>query len=534
MDWQPDGFPKLRAVEYQSCLYYSTDVRDDELLTLYQAGKCALLVDMAVPFGTRQHILADDATDFASIRDSFYLLNVMNQYTMRPHVRQKKEAEGLLRIVLFSKDLRLVKETLAPKRVEPMLQRAPSPGDRFRNGEQIVRDPSTRRAIGSTPKSDLEPEGHLNELRQKLAEDLRATRKRGAVPVYLSLLWFLFSLAISIQAAFGLLGLNSEAHDLALGCLLSWLPVLILCSVVDRNPVSPEKIQRKLNRLVDRVRVSLMDQHARELYLETIHDPKQQIPVRRHVEAIARDCSEFQEFFVIFAGQGRVRWHYGCAHAILKDIERAYVADKGRDWLRHEREARTLLVLGDVRGGLDWLDYRELWQVLAALLVVGGTIFGAFCLSFFTPTVGLGCRSGGYMIFAILSMMLMLTEMVVWWIIDARKEKLTLWIERRRPRRNAAILRRDAAAIQRAKVRQERWETCTGLFARSGKWCVGILRHILPKVAVAKMEEIFRRWQRSSGSEKLQYVFLRPLEITNTIWLVSPVLCSLPRHHNSF
>lgn len=72
----------------------------------------------------------------------------------------------------------------------------------------------------------------------------------------------------------------------------------------------------------------------------------------------------------------RTRWHYGCAHPILKDIERAYIAGKGRDWLRHEREARTLLVLGDVSGGLDWLDYRELWQVAAAGVIVGGTIFG--------------------------------------------------------------------------------------------------------------------------------------------------------------
>lgn len=134
------------------------------------------------------------------------------------------------------------------------------------------------------------------------------------------------------------------------------------------------------------------------------------------------------------------------------------------------------------------------------------------------------------MIFAILSMTLMLTEMVVWWIIDARKEKLTRWIERRRPRRNAAIPRRDAAAIQTARVRQEQWETCTSFFAHPSQRFGKIFGHLLPEAANAKIQKIFGRWQRSNGPEKLQYVFFRPLEITNTIWLVSPVLLNPPRH----
>lgn len=266
------------------------------------AGKCALLVDMSVPYDTKVHALANKETDFASIRDSFYLLNVMNQYTMRPHVRQKKEAEGLLRIVLFSKDLRVLKEEALSKATERTL-RPSSESNNHRPGASHELQDQNQPPDDSN--QGLEPEGHPNDLRQKLAEDLRATRKRGAVPVYLSLLWFLFSLAISIQAAFGLLGLNSEAHDLALGCLLSWLPVLILCSVVDRNPVNPEKIQKKLNRLVDRVRGSLMDRVVREMYRRTIHNPTQQRAMRQRVEAVAHECSWFGGFFIKFAGQGR-------------------------------------------------------------------------------------------------------------------------------------------------------------------------------------------------------------------------------------
>ncbi len=77
----------------------------------------------------------------------------MNQFTMKPNVSVKREAEGLLRIVLFSKDLQLLDKNI-----------------------------------------------RLATERQRLAKDLREARKRGVVPVFISTLWFLFSLAISIQS----------------------------------------------------------------------------------------------------------------------------------------------------------------------------------------------------------------------------------------------------------------------------------------------------------------------------------------------
>ncbi|KAF1985316.1 hypothetical protein K402DRAFT_305491, partial [Aulographum hederae CBS 113979] len=44
-----------------------------------------------------------------------------------------------------------------------------------------------------------------------------------------------------------------------------------------------------------------------------------------------------------------------------------------------------------------------------------GTAGGGFILSYFTPTVGLSCRSGGYMIFGLVTTFLMLAELFVWW-----------------------------------------------------------------------------------------------------------------------
>jgi hypothetical protein len=102
------------------------------------SAKAALMVDMAVTFEQAPPPFEYDGspTDFASMRDSMYLLLVMNQYTLKSTAHNwAKEAEGLLRIVLFSKDLVLTE------------------------GAQTLRE---RRCI--------------------LAREVRETRRRGAVP----------------------------------------------------------------------------------------------------------------------------------------------------------------------------------------------------------------------------------------------------------------------------------------------------------------------------------------------------------------
>lgn len=96
------------------------------------SAKAALMVDMAA----RYDETPDRRTDFGSMRDSMYLLLVMNQYTIKPTAALSgKEAEGLLRIVLFSRDL-------------------------------ILTD---------TDKT-------LRQMRRILARELREMRRRGAVP----------------------------------------------------------------------------------------------------------------------------------------------------------------------------------------------------------------------------------------------------------------------------------------------------------------------------------------------------------------
>ena len=326
-------------------------------------AKCALMVDMSVPYDS----FPGEESDFAQMRDSLGILSVMNQYTVDPNL-DPSAAEKLVRVALFSEEVRM---------------------------------------------TDGGPT--LAQRRRDLAANVREGRRRGIIPVFVTLMWFIFSLVISLADAFEYdnLGNNTLAHDLAVGLLMAWIPVLILAGIVDRNPSAPEDTKRRLNALVDDTRRALR------------HPQNQDIIVRqgggrrdRHYPWLDRlgDDAHPGAFFDDFAGQGRLRMHFGIAHPIISNVEFSYVGQHGRNWLQHERDARWALVYGHVDPKrLFYFDWRELWQILGAVLVVGGAMAGAFIISFLTPTVGLGCRSGGYMIYMVLAGALLLAELVVWW-----------------------------------------------------------------------------------------------------------------------
>ncbi|KAK7186938.1 uncharacterized protein CC84DRAFT_735552 [Paraphaeosphaeria sporulosa] len=445
------------------------------------SAKAALMVDMAVPFDR----VPDRKTDFGSMRDSMYLLLAMNQYTMEPTAMLRaKEAEGLLRIALFSKDLKLT----------------------------------------DTPKT-------LRQMRRILARELREIRRRGAVPVFVSIMWFLFAFALSIQAAFGVVGENRTAHDLALGCMLAWFPILIMATIVDRNPIAAEAIRKKLNALINHVRHALRDERHRQEFIDSFSDQPNFKPFAHHVHDIAAKAEYMDNFFVDFAGQARIRWHYGAAHPVLSDIENCYIADKGRNWLANEREARTNLVLGPINDeGLVWFDIREFWQVAASIAIVLGSCGGAFILSFFTPTVGLGCRSGGYTIFFCISLGLMIMEMIVWLILSPYEIQEPPWLQRTHTRlqSNALVHRLDDR-------RHDQW----GYIKRRASSIVRTSENLLIKFITRLvllypfhdkdstrdrvetfLDERVKSLKAMSPQRKWEWFFFRPLEAFNTIWLV--------------
>ncbi|KAL9004935.1 MAG: hypothetical protein Q9188_002254 [Gyalolechia gomerana] len=219
----------------------------------------------------------------------------------------------------------------------------------------------------------------LVERRRILARTLRETRRRGVVPVFVSLGWFLFSLALSIQNAFELMGDNQTAHDLALGLLLAWFPVFLLATIVDRNPVGADRIRRKLNNFLEVVRLALLDSASRRAFLADSNRKEVDIS---WTTALEIDNFYRDGFFTRFAGQGRVRWHYGVAHPILAGMETNHLAAHGRNWLRDSETARQTIIWGPTQHqGLISFDLRMVWQIVSAFTVVGCTVFGAFILS---------------------------------------------------------------------------------------------------------------------------------------------------------
>ena len=219
----------------------------------------------------------------------------------------------------------------------------------------------------------------LIQQRYELATLIRKSRKKGVVPVFISLFWFIFSFEISIQQAYGDFGENRTAQNMALGCLLSWLPVLILTSIVDRNPIVADSILLELNSFLDRVRSALLDVNLRTAYIQ---DTSRHQDDFAWTSALDNEDYFHLDFSTEFAGQGRLRWHYGVAHSIIASIEGSFMAAAGRNWLKDADLARTKMILGPEKlFGLRWFDFRILWQIISSIFILVGTAGGAFILS---------------------------------------------------------------------------------------------------------------------------------------------------------
>lgn len=410
-------------------------------------GKCALMVDMAVPYN---EVPWNEDSEFSKMRDAFYILAVMNQYEIKPRMPEI-EAEKLLRIALFSDSLKLTRD-------EDEMQSLP-------------------------------------RLREALAHDLRRGRRRGIVPVFISIAWFCLSLGISIEWAFGNLGGNATAHNLAMGLMLGWIPVFILGSIIDRNPISSDDVRLRLNALLDKVRLALLNNRLRDTYIRDIRRPPDDY---KWTEELDNDEFFTASFFSDFAGQGRSRWHYGVAHPILAGIEEAYVVANGRDWLRHSDAARTAMVTGpETLTGLRWFDWREIWQILSAIVIVLGTGLGAITISYWTPTVGLGCRSGGYLIFIIIALASLSIEMMVWWLTPTRSGDARGWLQ------NAGIgdpLMHVGSIIERQLSSSKTYSWQVRLRRKTQSWLLA--------------------WADLQFRTKVDLLILKPLDIINTAWLI--------------
>lgn len=402
------------------------------LWNMRSSANCAAFLDKATHRKDLQRATVKDEkgneirSDYASYRDASFLLSIMNQFTVNPRFNGAS-AEKLLKVALFSKELRM---------------------------------PT---AAG----------GSLEQVRQALARDTREARKRGTVQCFLSMLWFIFGMVISIQQSFGLLGQDAPAQNLALGLAMVWFPVLMLCTTVDRNPAIPEATQRQLNIFLGLVREALLRDAGRYRAERQIFKVQSRVtsfdavvtgsPIKvasvphtssapaspngtlteyhesaypnwfdshendssdlRWLDAIADPALENAEFFTYFAGQGRRLWHYGVAYPIVRGLKKDGIIDTRRGWMYHSDTRCKLIAIANWgrKDRLHSWDLREFWQILASFVIVWTSVLAAFTIAYFTPTVGLGCRALGYLLFGLFGTGMGLIEMIIWAITPRHK-----------------------------------------------------------------------------------------------------------------
>jgi hypothetical protein len=79
------------------------------------------------------------------------------------------------------------------------------------------------------------------ELLSTIAFQLRVLRRRGVIPTLASLAIFLIAFLFSLVLAFADIDGNRTGAPLTLGLIYCWLPILVIFSIIDRNPVSAER-----------------------------------------------------------------------------------------------------------------------------------------------------------------------------------------------------------------------------------------------------------------------------------------------------
>jgi len=182
--------------------------------------------------------------DDQTLLDALYVLSCFNQFDLRPKAGMpaedavdlgdlEVETDGnlLLRTMIYG----LFRPISASPKAPPA---APAPRRRLRAAGQLRRAYNQEFQIKGLAWSPENEQRITRNLLNTLAHKLRMHRRRGVVPILANLAVFLLAYIFSIVLAFSDLGENTTVFVLDLALLFSWLPVLVVFAIVDRNPVS--------------------------------------------------------------------------------------------------------------------------------------------------------------------------------------------------------------------------------------------------------------------------------------------------------
>ena len=116
---------------------------------------------------------------------------------------------------------------------------------------------------------------------------------------------------------------------------MSWLPVLVLVTIVDRNPVAPEVIRQQLNDFVEDVRCALLSSRLRDSYMTETHRRKGdfawtasvdfQAPLIPSITDMHVDSGSSRTRFSVGTSSLNLRAKAGCAGITASPIQSSLV-----------------------------------------------------------------------------------------------------------------------------------------------------------------------------------------------------------------
>ncbi|KAK0741302.1 hypothetical protein B0T18DRAFT_440629 [Schizothecium vesticola] len=234
-----------------------------------------------------------------------------------------------------------------------------------------------------------------------------------------SLATFLVAFVFSVVLSFAEVGESSSVDPLILGLLFSWLPVLVIFTIVDRNPVSADRAKF---RWLYNVRAVMLWRDGPDTDSEAIAwwppvppsktedentgstpPPEAVVNNQPQPELVVTSQPQQEPVAVTnltvgrFIGQGRSTQYSGLSYAVMK-----HTPTKGHPGRTYPTDYNSFAV--KVHNELEGRPPPS-WFITALLAqaIVTTEVMLAFMLAFNTPTVGLGCWSGSFAIYAILS-----------------------------------------------------------------------------------------------------------------------------------
>jgi hypothetical protein len=210
--------------------------------------------------------------------------------------------------------------------------------------------------------------------------------------------------------AFENIGEDAAGYNLGMGSAVIWITPLVIGAVVDRNAIATRDLRSNLNQMFSLAREALRSLDGEYSQLIDVDGLPKSADLRIDNELLD-GLPEY--IFAEFAGQGRLRWHRGVAHPILAGIEKSYAAEYGREWFEHGEAARAAMLLPYADEGFNVMDLHLLLRIVAAFAIIYGNLGAGFLISYFTPPVGVSCRTFGYLVFGISTFLTAILETIL-------------------------------------------------------------------------------------------------------------------------